>query len=318
MRKGTKLALVAAFMLLFAFSAGADAYDLKWGTSPVGGLWGVLGNAMLEDVLKANPSIKGSTVPIGGSANVIGVSENKLNIAYSFSDSVNDAWEGREPFQTRGKMRNIRLLAALFPEPTQFAVYADSGITSIPQLKGKKMTPGPKGSAIEIVTRRILAEYGLTYKDMQVQLIGFEDGAQLMIDNHLDAILYGAMVLPAPTLVNINSQRQIRLLSLSDDVVKKLVAKYKGLEPWTVQPGSYKGVDYPVKGVAAQVVLVVREDMPDDVAYAVTKAVAENFERYKGVAKAMGMAKQRDMGKELGISYHAGAVKYYKEKGWVK
>lgn len=311
--------VIGALMVFVMFSAmSAAAYDLKWGTSPVGGSWGVLGNAMLEDVLKANPAIKGSTAPIGGAANVMGVSGGQLNIAYSFSDTSNDAWEGREPFAGKGKMRNIRALACLFPEPTQFAVYADSGITTIPQLKGKKVTTGPKGSAIELVSRRILAEYGLTYKDMQVQLIGFEDGAQLMLDNHLDAILYGAMIYPAPPLVNISSQKQIRLLSLSDEVANTMVKKYKGMLHYTLPPNSYKGVNYPVKGVASSVVIIVREDMPNDVAYSVTKAIAENFDRYKTISKAMGMTKAKDMPNEAGIEFHPGAMKYYKEKGWVK
>lgn len=316
MIKGKSVLIGLVLVAALAFSA--HAYDLKWGTAPVGGLWGVLGNAMIEDVLKANPNIKGSTVPIGGAANVLGIAEKKLNIAFSFSDVAYDAWEGNEFFKAKGKIRNIRALACLFPEPTQFAVYADSGITSIAQLKGKKVTPGPKGSAIELVTRRILQEYGMTYKDMQIQLIGFEDGAQLMIDNHLDAVLYGAMVYPAPTLMNINSQRQIRLLSLSDTVVANLVKKYKGLIPYTLPAQSYKGITTPTKGVASMVNLIAAQDMPDDVAYAITKAVAQNFERYKGLVKPMALAKLKEMPDDAGIPFHPGALKYYKERGWIK
>jgi hypothetical protein len=139
-----------------------------------------------------------------------------------------------------------------------------------------------------------------------------------MLDRHIDAILYGAMVYPAPPLVNVSSQRQIRLLSLSDEVINKLVKTYKGIEPFTLPPGSYKGVDYPVKGVASNVILIVREDMPDNVAYSITKTIAENFSRYVSVTKAMDMGKQNEMGKDVGFPYHPGAVKYYKEKGWVK
>ncbi len=314
--KGKSVLIGLVLVVFLAFSA--HAYDIRWGTAPVGGLWGVLGNAMIEDVLKANPNIKGSTVPVGGAANVLGIAEKKLNVAFSFSDVAYDAWEGNEFFKAKGKIRNIRALACLFPEPTQFAVYADSGITSIAQLKGKKVTPGPKGSAIELVTRRILQEYGMSYKDMHIQLIGFEDGAGLMIDNHLDAVLYGAMAYPAPTLMNINSQRQIRLLSLSDAVIANLVKKYKGLIPYTLPAQSYKGVTTPTKGIASMVNLVAAQDMPDDVAYAITKAVAENFDRYKALVKPMGLAKLKEMPDDAGIPFHPGALKYYKERGWIK
>jgi TRAP transporter TAXI family solute receptor len=319
MKTGTnRMVFLSLVMVLTVFAAPALAYDLKWGTAPAGGLWQVLGTVMLEDVLKKNPAMKGSTVPIGGAANVIGVTENKLNLAFSFSDVAFDAWNGEESFKAKGPIRNIRALASLFPEPTQFAVFADSGIKDIPQLKGKKVTPGPKGSAVEVVTRRILAMYGITYNDVQVQMVSFGEGAQLMIDNHIDAILYGAMVLPTPGLVNVNSQRQIRLLSLSDEVIQKLVKTYKGLEPYTIPGNTYKGVDYPVKGIASQCNLIAREDMPEEVAYTITKSIAENFGRYQTTVKPMAMAKPEDMPKDAGIPFHPGALKYFKEKGWVK
>jgi TRAP transporter TAXI family solute receptor len=312
------LLVVALFGLMAVNLIAADKYDLRWGTSPVGGTWAVLGNAMLEDVLKANSNLAGATVPMAGAANVVGAYQGKLNIAFSFSDTIGDAWEGKEDFKDVGKVQNIRILASLFPEPTQFAVYADSGITSVPQLKGKKITPGPRGSAIEIVTRRILETYGMTPKDVQWQPLGFADAAEQMLDYHIDAILYGAMVFPAPPLVTVSSQRQIRLLSLTDEVISKMVKTYKGIESFTLSPGSYKGVDYPVKGVASNVILIAREDMPEAVAYGVVKTIAENFDRYIIVTKAMAMGKVNDMGKDVGFPYHPGALKYYKEKGWVK
>jgi hypothetical protein len=158
----------------------------------------------------------------------------------------------------------------------------------------------------------------MTTKDVQWQPLGFADAAEQMLDRHIDAILYGAMVYPAPPLVNVSSQRQIRLLSLSDEVINKMVKTYKGIEPFTLQAGSYKGVDYPVKGVASNVILVVREDMPEDVAYLITKTIAENFNRYIMVTKAMAMGKVNEMSKDVGFPFHTGAVKYYKERGWIK
>lgn len=321
MKKKILINLSIAF-LFFWIAISADSqvqkYDIRWGTSPVGGTWAVLGNAMLDDILKSNPNLSGSSVPMGGAANVVGVHQGKLNIAFSFSDTMGDAWEGAEDFKDKGKIQNVRVLASLFPEPTQFVVFADSGITTVPQLKGKKITPGPRGSAIEIVTKRIFEAYGLTKKDVQWIPLTFADAAEQMINRHIDAICYGAMVYPAPNIINVATQRQIRLLSLSDEVIEKMVKSYKGIEPWTLPPGSYKGVDYPVKGISSECILIVREDMPEDVAYVITKTIAENFDRYVQVVKAMAMGKANKMGKDVGFPYHPGALKYYKEKGWVK
>lgn len=299
-------------------AAPGGKYQVTWGTAPAGGAWQVLGTAMLEDVTKANPNITGSTAPIGGFANVIGVSEGKLQVAFSLSATTGDAWDGKGPFQEKGQLRNFRILATLFPEPTQIVVYADSGISSLEQLKGKKITPGPKGSAVEQDTKRVFDSYGLTYKDFQAQMISFDEAAQQMLDGHIDSICYGAMILPAPNVMNVASQKAIKMISLPDDKIDAIVKANKGTVPYTIPAGTYKGVDYPVKGIATICNIVVREDMPEDVAYSITKTIAENFDRYSTVTKAMSLSKKEDMGKDMGISYHPGALKYYKEKGWVK
>ncbi len=296
----------------------ASKYEITWGTAPAGGAWQVLGTAMLEDVTKANPNLTGSTMPVGGAANIMGVHEGKLKVAFSLSATVGDAWEGKDFFKDKGQIKSIRALATLFPEPTQIVVMANSGIDSLEQLKGKKVSPGPKGSAVEQDTRRVLNAYGMSYNDLQAAFLSFEEAAQQMLDGHLDAICYGAMLYPAPNIVNVSSQKSIKMLSLSDDKIAAIVRDNKGTEPYTLPAGSYKGVDYPVKGIATTCLIICREDMPEDVAYSIVKTIAENFDRYATVTKAMTLAKKENMGKELGIPMHPGALKYYKEKGWVK
>jgi uncharacterized protein len=322
MKKMRMVFLVVGIVLFHGFittSSAAEKYDIRMGTSPVGGVWAALGNAMLEDIIKANPArLGGATVPMGGAANIIAVYQGKINLAFSFSDALGDAWEAKEDFKDLGKLTNLRVLASVFPEPTQFVVYADSDITTVPQLKGKRITPGPKGSAIEIVTRRIFEAYGMSTKDVQWKPLNQAEAAEQMLDRHLDAICFGAMTYPAPAIVNISSQRAVRLLSLTDEIIDKLVKTHKGLEPFTLAPGSYKGVDYPVKGVSATVILIARQDMPEEVAYAIVRSISENFDRYSIVSKAMGMWKANEMARDVGFPHHPGATKYYKEKGLMK
>jgi len=293
-------------------------YELRWGAAVLGGNWATLGSAMLEDVLRANPGMTGSVMPIGGTANVMGVFQGKLNIAFTKADVVGEAWDGVGSFAALGKIRNLRILASLFPEPSQFLVYADSGITTIPQLKGRRITAGPKGGGTEPLTIKILEAYGMTIKDVQWTPLPFNGGVEQMLDRHLDALAYGAMGYPAPQILNISSVHKTRMLSLSDEVVAKLVKASKGIEPYTLPTNSYKGIDYPVKGISSSVILIAHETMPEDVAYRVTKTLAENFDRYAGTVKAMALGKATEMGKSFGFPQHPGASKYYKEKGWIK
>ena len=321
MRSQRVLKICLVFAVLFmvgAMATGASAYEVRWGTAPAGGVWQALGTAMLNDALKANPDLKGSTLPLGGAANVVAINEGKLNVCFSFSTMAAEAWDGIEFFKKYGKMQNIRGLAVLFPEPTQFAVWADSGIDDVKQLKGKAMTPGPKGSAIAPVTRYVLDAYGLSFKDFKTRYMSFREAGQQMIDGHIDAILYGAMAYPAPPIIAAGSKRPIKLLSLSDEAIATLLKDHKGLAPYTLAKGSYKGVDYPVKGIVAYVVALCSKDMPEEAAYSIAKSISENFGHYKTVVKAIALGKEEEMGRNFGIPMHSGALKYYKEKGWIE
>ncbi|RJX36432.1 MAG: TAXI family TRAP transporter solute-binding subunit [Desulfarculus sp.] len=312
---GAGALLLAGFALL---PGPAAAYDIRWGTAPAGGVWQALGTAMVEDVVKANPKLKGSTMPIGGAANVIATNAGKINVAFSFSSTAGEAWDGKLFFKKTGKLRKIRELAVLFPEPTQIMVRKDAGIDQISQLKGKRLTPGPKGSAISVVSGHVLAAYGLSFKDFDIRFLSFSEAGKQFIDGHIDCVFYGAMAFPAPPMVNAASQRKIKLLPLTPAVIAKLVKEVKGLEPYTLPKGSYPGVDYAVPGVIANVVAIASQDMPDAVAYAIVKSIDQNFERYGKMVKAMQLGKRQDMAKNIGIPMHPGAVKYYKEKGWLK
>jgi len=322
MNRNRKLLTVClAIVVLLAVggvSEGVSAYEVRWGTAPAGGVWQALGTAMLNDALKANPKLQGSTLPLGGAANVVAINEGKLNVCFSFSTMAAEAWEGIEFFKKYGKLQNVRGLGVLFPEPTQFAVWADAGIEDVTQLKGKAMTPGPKGSAIAPVTRYVLEAYGLTFKDFKTRYMSFREAGQQMIDGHIDAILYGAMAYPAPPLIAAGSKRKIKLLSLSDEAITSILKAHKGLDPYTLAKGSYNGVDYPVKGIVAYVVVLCSKDMPDEAAYSIAKSISDNFDNYKTISKAIALGKKEDMGRPFGIPMHAGALKYYKEKGWVK
>lgn len=292
-------------------------YELRWGTMTTGGAFAVIGNAMLEDVKKANPNIIGSTVPNSVTGNVMGVHLGKYNIGFTLSDTTASAWEGEELFKDTGPVRNIRELVALYPHVTQIVVRAKSDITKIEDLKGKRVSPGPKGSSMDLESQRLFRLYGMSYNDMKVQFLSFEDATSQFIDGHLDALLFLTNPIPFVSVVTVASQVPIRLIGIPDNKIAQMI-KFRGVEAYTLPPNIYKGIDYPVKGIAVRAHCVVRDDMPDELAYAIVKTIAENYSRYPVVLKSMSYAKLEDMPRDVGIPLHPGALKYYKERGWVK
>lgn len=317
------IVICGLLLLTFAQSCLAAAkdsqtkYELRWATIVAGGAWQILGNAMLEDIKKANPNITGSTVPSTPTATLMGVHQGKFNIGFSLTDATADAWEGESFFKPAGQIRNIRALAALYPQATQIVVWAKSDITKIEQLKGKRVSPAAKGLSNDLEAQRLLKLYGMSYNDMKVQFLSFEDSASQFIDGHLDALLFATLPFPFAAVINVGSQNPIRLISIPDDKIAQMT-KFRGVEAYTLPPNLYRGVDYPVKGIAVRAHLIVRDDMPDGLAYAIVKAIAENHSRYPVALKSMSYAKLEDMPKDVGIPLHPGALKYYKERGWVK
>ncbi len=245
------------------------------------------------------------------------INQGKFNIGFSLTDATATAWEGEDYFKATGPIRNIRALAALYPQATHIVVWAKSDITRIEQLKGKRVSPAAKGLSNDLEAQRLLKLYGMTYNDVKVQFASFEDSASQFIDGHLDALLYITVPFPFAPVINVGSQSPIRLISIPDDKVAQLT-KFRGVEAYTLPPNLYKGVDYPVKGIAVRAHLVVRDDMPDELAYAIVKSIADNFPRYPVALKSMSYAKLEDMPKDVGIPLHPGAIKYYKERGWMK
>ena len=292
-------------------------YELRWGTIVAGGAWQIIGSAMLEDVKKANPNITGSTVPSTPTQTLMSINQGKFNIGFSLTDATATAWEGEDYFKPTGPIRNIRALAALYPQATHIVVWAKSDITRIEQLRVKRVSPAAKGLSNDLEAQRLLKLYGMTYNDVKAQFASFEDSASQFIDGHLDALLYITVPFPFAPVINVGSQAPIRLISIPDDKVAQL-AKFRGVEAYTLPANLYKGVDYPVKGIAVRAHLVVRDDMPDELAYAIVKSIADNFSRYPVALKSMSYAKLEDMPKDVGIPLHPGAIKYYKERGWLK
>jgi TRAP transporter TAXI family solute receptor len=325
MRKtvSTTVTFLSAFLflsVLAASPAGAQLskkYELSWGTIVAGGAWQIIGSAMLEDVKKANPNIVGATVPSTPTATLMGMRQGKFNIGFSLTDATAEAWEGEGYFKPTGPIRTIRSLMALYPQATHLVVRADSDIKKIEDLRGKRVSPAARGLSNDIESQRLLKLYGMSYSDVKVQFLSFEDSAVQFIDGHLDALLFLTVPFPFASVINVNSHRQARLMSIPDDKVAQLT-KFRGVEAYTLPTGLYKGIDYPVKGIAVRAHLVVGEDMPDELAYAIVKAIAEAFPRYPSVLKSMEYARLQDMGRDVGIPLHPGALKYYKERGLVK
>jgi TRAP transporter TAXI family solute receptor len=311
-----KICLLVSFIFFLFIPFGLFAqekFDLKMMTGPMGGSWYPLGGAIADAIQKEIPGVTVSVAPGGGMANVEGLELGKCDIGYSNSSSAVDAFYGRPPFKK--KTENMRQLANLYPQYFQMVVWEDSGIKSVADLRGKAISPGPKGHTGELLAQQVLEVYGLSYKDMaKIHHVQYSDSVSLMKDGHAQAFILGTTI-PASTIIDLAAAKKIRLLALPDDKIKALQKINAGYLKRVIPKGTYPGVDYDVPGVGYFTHLVISAKLPDELVYKITKTLANNLPRFANVVKDMKGTTPKDLALDLGIPYHPGALKYFKEIG---
>jgi hypothetical protein len=316
MKLGKKIGFVIGFIicLMSPFLVfGQQKVDLKMMTGPMGGSWYPLGGAIAELIQKIIPGTTVSVAPGGGIANVMGVQEEKVQIGFGNSCSTVDAVAGRDPFKTPTK--NVMQLANLYPQYFQMVVLDESGIKTAGDLKGKNISVQPKGNTAELLTRQVLQLYGLSYKEMgKVSFVSYSDAVELMKDKHADSFTLGTTI-PASSITDLATSKKIRLLPLPDDKIKELQRTNAGYLKRVVPKGTYPGVDYDVPGIGYFTHLVISAKLPDDLVYKITQILAINLPRFADVVKDMQGVTPKDLALDIGVPYHPGALKYFKEIG---
>jgi len=309
-----RISLLVAFIFFFIVPFGAfgqQKVELKMMTGPMGGVWYPLGGAMADALQKEIPGATLSVMPGGGIANVEALETGKCDICFSISSSGVDGVLGMPPFKK--KMENMRQLANLYPQYFQMVVAEASGIKSVADMKGKALSCDRKGLTGELLTQQVLQIYGLSYSDMaKVHHVGYSDGVSLMKDGHAHALSL-ITTIPSSAVIDLAADRKIRLLSLPEDKVIALQKINSGNLRRVIPKGTYPGVDYDVVGVGAFTHLIISAKLPDDLVYKITKTLATNLPRFADVVKDMKGVGPKDLALDLGIPYHPGALKYYKE-----
>jgi TRAP transporter TAXI family solute receptor len=301
------LCLVAAT----ALSAPAAAAEMRLMTGPQGGVWVPLGGQLKDMWEKAVPGLSVQSLPGAGIANVRAIEDGKAEVGFGNSISTVDGLAGNAPFPK--KHENICNIASLYPQYFQMLVPADSGIKTVKDLKGKAITTQPRGNTGELITGQLLKVHGMSYSDVKVSFVSYTDSVEQVKDGHAQAFTLGTAI-PSGAVMDLASARDIRLLDLSADLdgMRKLNPGYTLV---TVPKGTYpkQAEDVKVIGYATHVVASCK--LPADQVYAMTKAIADNVPALAATSKTMAGLTPQIMAEDVGVPFHPGAARFYKEKG---
>ncbi|MCS0504829.1 TAXI family TRAP transporter solute-binding subunit [Ancylobacter mangrovi] len=241
--------------------------------------------------------------------------QGRGELAFSLGDSVKLAWEGDTEVGFKSKLGKLRGIAAIYPNYIQIVASKDSGIKTLQDLKGKRVSVGAPKSGTELNARAILAAAGMSYDDLgKVEYLPFGESVELMKNRQLDATLQSAG-LGVASIRDLASSLPITVVSVPAAVVDKLGPPYVSAN---IPAGTYDGQGEGVDTVAVVNFLVTREGVSDDVAYQMTKLIFENLPTLESAHKAASQIKLEDATKGMPIPLHPGAERYYKEKGILK
>jgi len=312
--KIANFARLAALSAAVALALPATAQQVTMMTGPQGGSWVPLGGALKNMWEKAVPGLQMTVTPGAGIANVRGVDEGKAHIGFANSSTTVDGIDGRAPYPK--KVTKVCQVANLYPQYFQVAALADAKINSYADLKGKSLVTQPKGNTAEALTDAILKANGLNYQSLSKANFqaSYTDAVSMLKDGHAQVMTLGTTA-PASAIMDLASARDVTLVPVDDKTMAELKKSNAGYNKLIIKAGTYPKQDKDVPVIGYSTHIVAACDLPEDVVYKMTKAMAENVGDMAAVVKPITGLTAKDMAIDIGVPFHKGAAKYYKEKG---
>ena len=298
--------------------AGAHAADyinvLTGGTS---GIYYPMGVALSQIYGKAIPQAKVSVQATKASAENLNLLQaGRGEVAFTLGDALSDAWKGDAEAGFATPLKKLRGMAGIYPNYIQIVASAESGIKSLADLKGKRISVGAPKSGTELNARAVLKAAGLSYKDFaKVEYLPFGESVELMKNRQLDVTLQSAG-LGVASLRDLAVSMKIVVVEIPADVVAKVGdAAY---QPAVIPANTYEGQTKDVPSIAIQNFLVTREGLSDDTVYTMTKAMWENLDALVAAHAAGKAIRKENALKGMPLPLHPGAARYYREIGLLK
>jgi hypothetical protein len=318
---GVALGLLAGASLL----AGdlVSAQEQKFITIGTGGVTGVYyptGGAICRLVNKdrAEHGIRCSVESTGGSVyNVNTIRAGELDMGVVQSDVQYKSLKGEgEEFQDQGAFEGLRAVFSVHAEPFTVVARADSGIETFDDLQGKRVNVGNPGSGQRSTMEVLMDAKGWTMDDFALASeLKSAEQAQALCDNKIDAMVF-TVGHPSGSVQEATTTCDTKLIPVSGPEVDQLVEQNPYYAKAVIPGGMYRGTDEDVETFGVKATFVTSADVPDELVYAVTQAVFENFEDFKKLHPAFATLQKEDMVTEaLSAPLHAGAEKYYQEAG---
>ena len=302
-------------------AATAQQQFISIGTGGVTGVYYPTGGAICRLVNRGRKEhgIRCSVESTGGSVyNINTIRDGELDFGVAQSDWQYHAYNGTSKFKDKGPFKALRAVFSVHPEPFTVVAVSESGIRNFDDLKGKRVNIGNPGSGqrgtMEVVMEAMGWKMG-AFK-LASELKSAEQ-SQALCDNKIDAMVF-TVGHPSGSIKEATTSCKSVLVNVMGPAIDKLVKENDYYRSATIPGGMYAGSPDNVTTFGVGATFVSSTRVPDKVAYVVVKAVFDNFDRFKKLHPAFRNLKEKEMISDgLSAPLHPGAMKYYKEKGWM-
>lgn len=313
----TRRTLVLASVV--ALTAAGEARAQQFVNVLTGGTAGVyypLGVALSKIYGDKIPNVQVSVQSTKASVENLNLLQaGKGEIAFTLGDSLIAAWKGDAEAGFKAPLDKLRGIAAIYPNYVQIVASKESGIRTLADLKGKRLSVGAPRSGTELNARAILAAAGLSYADLgKVEYLPFAESVELMKNRQLDASLQSAG-LGVASIRDLATSIAIQLVAVPPEIVAKIGDPFR---PGVIPAGTYTGQETDVPTATIPNFLVTHSGVSEELAYAMTKELFANLDQL-AAAHAEGRKIRLESALEgMPVPLHPGAERFYRERGLIR
>lgn len=313
-------ALLAATLL--APTAMAQQKLIAIGTSGVSGVYYAAGTAACRLVNRdrVKHGIRCTVESTGGSlANIDALRAGQLEIALVQSDAQFNAVKGRGPFREAGPYDHLRAVLSLHVEPFTVVVRKETGARTLADLKGRKFNVGNPGSGARASMEELLDAMGWKLADFNppTELKADEHG-EALCQGRIDGFFYGVGH-PSANIQEPVSACGAKLVPLEGAAVDRLVSERPYYVKALIPGGYYAGNPSDIRTYGVMATMVTSSKVPEEYVYTVVKAIFENLDEFRRLHPALAKLQPGEMTRDgLSAPLHEGALRYYRERGWIR
>ncbi|MSU88614.1 TAXI family TRAP transporter solute-binding subunit [Rhodobacteraceae bacterium 2CG4] len=287
----------------------AAAEELRIGTASLGGAFYPVGQAISNLVNKHADGL--TMVPVvtqGGTENPRLIGNGEVDVAIGNANTSFYAFKGQEPY---ADAIDLRALGTLHSSILHIATLAGSDIQSIPDLKGKRVAVGPAGGGTINLLRNVLEAYDMEFSDIEPSFLSYSDGFSQLADGSVDASIALAGY-PTAAVIQTSTTNDLAFVPIDADAMKRILEAHSYYSAIDVPEGTYAS-EIEGQALGTRNILIVRADMSDERAYALTAAVYGNLEEF-GAENAIAKQIVAEDAYGIAVPLHPGAKKFFDER----